>query len=106
MLVLQRKGGALLAFSEVDDAWSQLQEPPHAAGMNPVYRRLLAALDLGWQIEEPAYLLPRWAEGSPRVYHFILRRSPAAAPQLLTVPESTEVERFVHAEGLELVVGR
>ena len=112
MLVLQRKGGALLAFSEGDDAWSQLQEPSHAARMNSVYRRLLAALDSGWKIEEPAYLLPRWGEGSARVYHFILRRAPANAeptkepPHLLVVPESREIEQFVRAENLELVVGR
>jgi len=106
MLVLQRKGGALLAFPGLEDAWSQLQEPAHPAKVNPVYRRLLAALDLGWEIEEPAYLLPRWGEGSPRVYHFILRGGPLTPPQLFTLPESPEVERFVRVEGLQVVVSR
>src|SRR5262245_27940407 len=106
MLVLQRKGGALLAFPDGDDAWSQLQGAPHSAGLNPVYRRLLAALDLGWQIEEPAYLLPRWGEGSPRVYHFILRHAVLSPPRLFTIPESPDIERFVHTEALEVVVSR
>ena len=69
-------------------------------------------------IRDRAYLLPRWGEGGPRVYHFILRRAPAnpersreaaqskEPPHLLVVPESAEIERFVRTENLELIVGR
>ncbi len=66
------------------------------------YWLLVYALNEGWYVEEPVYLRPRWMEGSPRVYHFILRRSPLGSPRLLTVPESPEIERFVRDRGLEI----
>jgi hypothetical protein len=88
-----------------DDRWERLQQPAHPSELEPQYRVLLAALDLGWRIEEPVYLRPRWSDSGPRVYHFILRRSVHAPPKLISVPESHEVDRYVRDEGLRLVVG-
>jgi hypothetical protein len=97
----------LLATSLVpDDRWENLQQPAHPSQIEPQFRSLLAALDMGWRIEEPVYLRPRWSEVGPRVYHFILRRTLLAPPRLLSVPERPEVDRFVQAESLWLVVGR
>ncbi len=76
------------------------QAPPAEVRLD--YRLLIYALDEGWYVEEPIYLRPRWMEGSPRVYHFILRRSPLGSPRLLTVRESPEVEHFVREQGLEI----
>jgi hypothetical protein len=87
-----------------DELWNLLQQPSHPAEVEPRYRLLRSALEIGWRIEEPVYLRARWSEAGPRVYHFILRLAGAASQQLITVPESPEVERFVRQEGLEVVV--
>src|SRR5262249_10929261 len=89
-----------------DDRWENLQQPAHPSQVEPQFRSLLAALDMGWRIDEPVYLRPRWSDMGPRVYHFILRRSLQIAPRLLSVPESPQVDAFVRNEGLRLVVGR
>lgn len=83
--------------------WEPLQQPAHPSAVEPQYRVLLAALDLGWQIEEPVYLLPRWSESGPNVYHFILNRAPRTSPRLITVPQGPDVDAFVRDSGLSLV---
>jgi hypothetical protein len=89
-----------------EDRWENLQQPAHPSQIEPQFRSLLAALDMGWRIEEPVYLRSRWSEVGPRVYHFILRRALLAPPRLLSVPEGPQVDHFVRDEGLRLVVGR
>ena len=94
----------LMAHSAAGDArWEPLQQPSHPSSVEPQYRVLLAALDLGWQIEEPVYLLPRWSDAGPRVYHFILNRPVRTTPRLITVPQSPAVDAFVRDAGLHLV---
>jgi hypothetical protein len=88
-----------------DDIWNTLQHSSHPAPIDPSYRILLAALDTGWQVEEPVYLRPRWSGGA-RVYHFILRLPPLTQPRLITVPEGPEVDRFVHDRDLQVVANR
>ena len=82
--------------------WDPLQQPAHPSAIEPQYRLLLAALDLGWQIEEPVYLLPRFSDSGPQVYHFILRRPLAATPRLVTVPQTAEVDTFVRDANLRV----
>jgi hypothetical protein len=89
-----------------EDRWENLQQPTHPSEVEPKFRTLLAAIDKGWRIEEPVYLRPQWSDSGPRVYHFILRRALLAAPRMLSVPQSPEVDRFVRDEALRLVVGR
>ena len=89
-----------------DDRWENLQQPAHPSQTEPQFRTLLAALDMGWRVEEPVYLRPRWSDVGPRVYHFILRRALLAAPRLVSVPEGPHVDQFVRNEGLRLVAGR
>lgn len=87
----------------LEDSWDLLQQPDcPSGGVDSRFRLLLAALDVGWQVEEPVYLRPRWGKDSPWVYHFILRRSPLNPPRLLSVQASPEIERFVRVEGLHL----
>ncbi len=87
-----------------DDPWNNLQEPARAGCESSApLLRLLAALDSGWQLEEPIYLRSRWSEGDARVYCFILHRQPHEAPRLLTLPVNSAVEQFVRSEGLEVV---
>jgi len=86
-----------------EDNWQLLQQPDRpAGGMDPRFQLLLSALDMGWRIEEPVYLRPRWSENGPRVYHFILRRSLLESPRMISVPASPAVERFVQNEGLQV----
>ena len=88
-----------------EDRWETLQQPSHPSQIEPHFRSLLAAIDMGWRIEEPVYLRPRWSDAGPRVYHFILRRALLAAPRMLSVPEGPDVDDFVRDESLRLVVG-
>ena len=90
--------------SASDDAWNNLQEPARAGRESSApLLRLLAALDSGWQVEEPVFLRPCWTDSGARVYCFILRRQVQEAPQLLILPVSTAVEQFVRSEGLEVL---
>ncbi len=82
----------LFAISLVpEDRWENLQQPAHPSQIEPQFRTLLAALDLGWRIEEPVYLRPRWSEVGPRVYHFILRRTFLAAPACSVCPKGRKL---------------
>ena len=81
---------------ESDDVWNRL------ADVEPRYRLLLAALDMGWRIEEPVYLRPRWGDEGQRAYYFILRRADSGEQKLLSVPEGQEVKRFVHDQRLSV----
>ena len=81
---------------ESDDVWNRL------ADVEPRYRLLLAALDMGWRIEEPVYLRPRWGDEGQRAYYFILRRADSGEQKLLSVPDGREVKRFVHDQGLSV----
>jgi hypothetical protein len=85
-----------------DEAWNLLQEPARPTA-EPRYQLLMAALDTGWQVEEPVYLRPRWTGDGPRVYHFILRRPAQPTPRLLTVPASVAIDQFVCDEGLRVL---
>ena len=92
------------SVSSNEEAWSQLQEPARPSSEPSVsLLRLLAALDTGWQVEEPIYLRPRWSEGNARVFCFILHRAKGETPHLLTLPDTTAVEQFVRNEGLRVM---
>jgi hypothetical protein len=88
-----------------EELWNQLQQPARPSEMEPRFQLLLAAMDLGWEVEAPVYLRARWGEGGPRVYHFILRHDSFAVPRLITVPECSQVVHFVRREGLKVAVG-
>lgn len=90
---------------EQGDVWSVLQQPAKPTSAEPSYLLLLAALDSGWAIEEPVYLRPRWGEGGPHVYHFILRQKrlmQLPATRLITISAGPEVERLVRDLGLTI----
>jgi hypothetical protein len=98
----------MLAETELpEDPWELLQQPDCPSGkIDARYRLLLAALDMGWQVEEPVLLRSRWGESGPWVYHFILRRAPGSTPRLLSVRASPEVEQFLRLEGFRLSATR
>jgi len=106
LCMLRRAAKHLPGIVDPEDIWNVLQQPAHSTDVEPSYRLLRAALDMGWWVEEPVYLRPRWSDDGPRVYHFILRRPPQSLPRLLSVPESPEVDRFVRDEGLRVSIGK
>ncbi|HEX6305150.1 MAG TPA: hypothetical protein VFZ76_13230 [Anaerolineales bacterium] len=74
----------------IDHSGDALQEPNRPVGsLDNGYRLLLAALDVGWRVKEPVYLLPRWSEAGPWVYHFILQRLPNGQEHIVTIPLSS-----------------
>ena len=75
-----------------------------AASVEPHYHLLLAALDMGWRIEEPVYLRPSWSDKGQRVYYFILRQADSGEQKLLSVPEGRAVKRFVYDQVLSVVM--
>jgi len=66
------------------------------------YRMLLAALDLGWQVEEPVYFRPRWCEGDQWVFHFIIKKISKNPPRLITIRHSPVIEHLVLDEGWQV----
>jgi hypothetical protein len=66
------------------------------------YRVLLAALDLGWKVEEPVYFRPRWYEGDQWVFHFIIKKYSMGPPRLITIRYSPAIERLVLEEGWQV----
>lgn len=66
------------------------------------FRMLLAALDLGWQVQEPVYLRPRWSEGGSWVFHFILQQKTLPQPCLITAHWNPELEGFINQEGWQV----
>ena len=91
---------AELDTNKIDGLWVILDEPGSLfSSSDESYRMLLAALDLGWQVEEPVYLRPRWNESSRWVFHFILKQKPMDPPRLLTTSQSPDIERLVTEEG-------
>lgn len=85
------------------DAWEQLQTTRQQAGVAPHFCDLLAAIDLGWEIEEPVYLRPKFGETGHPAFFFIITNS-AGRLALLVVPSTSEVERFVKSEGLAIEI--
>jgi hypothetical protein len=78
--------------------WSSLQQPAHpAAGMNPAFRALLAAIDLGWEVAAPVAVTH--AAQTASIYHFTLAHKTLARPVQIAVPATPQVERFIHDNG-------
>jgi hypothetical protein len=85
-----------------EETWNRLQEPIHSTPREQRYLALLAALDVGWYIEEPVYLRSRWGADDPPMYHFILRCNAQETPRLISVPQGPEVERFLLDHHLQI----
>jgi len=86
----------------IEESWNLLQEPIHSTHLEQRYLALLAALDVGWHIEEPVYLRSRWGADDPPVYHVILRCNAQEAPRLISVPQGAEIERLLLDHHLQI----
>ncbi len=84
------------------DCWGSLQRPRPSTAVEPQLLLLLSAIDAGWRVEEPVYLRSRMGERSRRAYHVILHR-PGHVVNLMTLPQTPEVEAFVQREGWQVL---
>lgn len=83
--------------------WDLLGQPERASSDAQAAQRILeAALDLGWYVEEPIYLRPRWRDEGEQVFHFILKQNGRDQSRLVTVRRSRDIERFVAQEGWQV----
>ncbi len=83
--------------------WDLLQQPARPTGsVDPRFRLLLAALDQGWEVEEPVYFRPRWNEAGNWVFHFILKQPARDQKHILTISDHEEVEYLIKQEGWSL----
>ena len=96
----------LLTTSPQEDRWDRLQEQTPPSEIPPQFRVLLAALELGWRIEEPVYLRPRWSDQGPSVYHFILYLGLSRPPRLISVPQGPAIDAYVRKENIRLFTSR
>jgi hypothetical protein len=66
------------------------------------FHALLTALDVGWWIEPPVYVRPRWGSeyAGQQMYHFILRRDTHTT--MLSVADSSQVRAFVQEYGWQV----
>lgn len=94
---------SLSSTAVLHSAGNFLQAPVRLASIVR-YWLLLAAVGLGWRIDGPVYLRPRWGESGPRLYHFVLSRSPYSPTPLLAVPMGPEVKLYLSAARLEVSV--
>jgi hypothetical protein len=90
-------------FSKIQKTLEVVERPDTSfRSSDESYRALIAALDLGWQVEQPVYLRPRWDEGREKVYHFILTKDSTDKPYLITTRYNQKVERLVFEEGWQV----
>jgi hypothetical protein len=83
--------------------WSWLHQPGlPVREVNHSFRSLLAAVDQGWQIEEPVQVLPS-ADTETWTYYFILTHASQGWMNRLFVPALPEVERYVEQNRFQVI---
>ncbi len=85
------------------DRWAMLQNRPRSPNPDEdTFYALLAALYVGWGIEPPVYVRPRWGSGhaGQQMYHFILRRDTCTT--MVSVADGSQVRTFVREYGLQV----
>lgn len=85
--------------------WSLLQQPAHSGqGLTASFRSLLAAIDLGWQVEQPVQVLPS-TQSELWTYYFVLTHPVTGQSCWLFIPAAPEVERFVDQNEYSVIEG-
>lgn len=81
----------------IHNSWDALQQPAHPGqGMSASFRFLLAAIDQGWQVEQPVRKVPTVPQDA-WMYHFVLVQDYSNGIRQLAVPEAPEVEHFLRS---------
>lgn len=88
-----------------DNPWNMLQQPVHASsGTHATFRALLAAVDQGWQVEEPVQALPT-VQSDAWMYCFIILHPLSGAVCRLFIPALPEVEGYVKRSQYQVIEG-
>ncbi|HVN54974.1 MAG TPA: hypothetical protein VMT46_11640 [Anaerolineaceae bacterium] len=81
----------------IQNTWDSLQQPAHPGqGMSASFRFLLAAIDQGWQVEQPVRKVPMVRQEA-WMYHFVLVQDHSERIRQLAVPEAPEVDQFLRS---------
>lgn len=92
-----------LRFESYDEArWNQLQQPIRSTYVSSPYLLLMAALDQGWQVNEPVQHVPRNHPDCAPAYRFILLNGVDGRSLYLTIPAGMEIEHFISQEQLRV----
>lgn len=85
--------------------WIILQQPSHASiGITASFRSLLAAIDQGWQVEEPVQAMPTIRKDT-WTYCFVLRHPIFAQTCRLYAPMTPQMERYVERNHYQVIEG-
>jgi hypothetical protein len=86
-----------------DDLWDLIEHPSFFINSaDEFYRMLLAALDLGWQVEEPIYMRPPWNEREGCIFHFIFKKDSLENPRMISTRIDPTIEQLVIEEGWQV----
>jgi hypothetical protein len=77
---------------------------PNEYRIVPSFRVLVAALNQGWQVEEPVQVLPS-ARTQTWIYYFTLINKPLERSFRLLIPADPEVESFVGRNQFQVIEG-
>jgi len=72
---------------------------------NNRFSRLTAAIEAGWEIEEPVLIRSTWQKNEEEaggVYHFILRHKIEDKTNLLSLPPSAQLLQFLAARRISV----
>ncbi len=96
---------ALEEMNAMFNPWAWLQQPAHPGpGISASFRALLAAVDQGWQVEEPVQVMPS-ARSETWTYYFVLIHQALGQTCRLLVPALPEVERYVAQNHYSVIEG-
>ncbi len=92
-------------MNAIYSSWTLLQQPTHPdPGVSASFRALLAAVDQGWQVEEPVQVMPS-ARSETWTYYFVLIHPALGQTCRLLVPALPEVERYVEQKPYSVIEG-
>lgn len=93
-------------INAIHNSWIILQQPPHPSfGIPASYRSLLAAIDQGWQVEEPVEVMPTTQEDI-WTYCFLLQNPISGQSYRIFLPATLEMERFIERNRFQVIEGR
>jgi hypothetical protein len=87
------------------NSWGALQQPAHSSrSLHASFRALLAAIDQGWQVNQPVQALPS-TRFENWTYHFVLTDPASQGAFRLFVPATPVVQRFIERNNFNVIEG-
>lgn len=92
-------------MNAIYNPWIVLQQPTHTSlGINASFRSLLAAIDQGWQVEEPVQVMSTIRDGT-WTYCFRLKHPTFAQTFRLFTHSTSEMDQFIERNHYQVVQG-